>query len=110
MSLIAGVIDSTTNYVEHPEVVADRIERVARVVGDPHRIMGGRTAALKRPPAWVMSLKNWCGRSCALFATAPPSPRSDCSGKAPRRDAALLIGWAGQTVGGLRGRLVRHDR
>ncbi len=41
MSLIAGVIDSTTNYVEHPEVVADRIERVARVVGDPHRIMAG---------------------------------------------------------------------
>jgi 5-methyltetrahydropteroyltriglutamate--homocysteine methyltransferase len=41
MSLIAGVIDSTTNYVEHPEVVADRIERVARVVGDPHRVMAG---------------------------------------------------------------------
>jgi 5-methyltetrahydropteroyltriglutamate--homocysteine methyltransferase len=41
MSLIAGVIDSTTNYVEHPEVVADRIERVARVVDDPHRIMTG---------------------------------------------------------------------
>jgi len=41
MSLIAGVIDSTTNYVEHPEVVADRIERVARVIGDPHRIMAG---------------------------------------------------------------------
>jgi 5-methyltetrahydropteroyltriglutamate--homocysteine methyltransferase len=41
MSLIAGVIDSTTNYVEHPEVVGDRIERVARVVGDPHRIMAG---------------------------------------------------------------------
>ncbi len=30
-----------TNYVEHPEVVADRIERVARVVGDRHRIMAG---------------------------------------------------------------------
>jgi len=41
MSLIVGVIDSTTNYVEHPEVVADRIERVARVVDDPHRIMTG---------------------------------------------------------------------
>jgi 5-methyltetrahydropteroyltriglutamate--homocysteine methyltransferase len=41
MSLIAGVIDSTTNYVEHPEVVADRIERAARVVGDPRRVMAG---------------------------------------------------------------------
>ncbi len=41
ISLIAGVIDSTTNYVEHPEVVADRIERVARVVDNPHRVMAG---------------------------------------------------------------------
>jgi 5-methyltetrahydropteroyltriglutamate--homocysteine methyltransferase len=39
MILIAGVIDSTTNYVEHPEVVADRIERAARAVGDAHRVM-----------------------------------------------------------------------
>jgi 5-methyltetrahydropteroyltriglutamate--homocysteine methyltransferase len=31
--LIAGVIDTLTNFVEHPEVVADRIERVAEVVG-----------------------------------------------------------------------------
>ncbi len=39
--IVAGVIDTTTNYVEHPEVVADRLERVAAVVGDPHRIMAG---------------------------------------------------------------------
>ena len=37
--LAAGVIDTTTNYVEHPEVVADRLERVARAVGDPSRIL-----------------------------------------------------------------------
>jgi 5-methyltetrahydropteroyltriglutamate--homocysteine methyltransferase len=41
MKLIVGVIDSTTNYVEHPEVIADRIERAADAVGDPHRIMAG---------------------------------------------------------------------
>jgi 5-methyltetrahydropteroyltriglutamate--homocysteine methyltransferase len=39
--LIAGVIDTTTNYVEHPRVVADRIERVARALGDPRRIIAG---------------------------------------------------------------------
>jgi 5-methyltetrahydropteroyltriglutamate--homocysteine methyltransferase len=39
MVLLAGAIDSTTNYVEHPEVVADRIERAARAVGDPQRII-----------------------------------------------------------------------
>jgi 5-methyltetrahydropteroyltriglutamate--homocysteine methyltransferase len=39
--LIPGVIDTTTNYVEHPQVVADRIERVAKAVGDPRRIIAG---------------------------------------------------------------------
>ena len=41
MALVAGVIDTTSNYVEHPEVVADRIERAARAVGDPRRIIAG---------------------------------------------------------------------
>jgi 5-methyltetrahydropteroyltriglutamate--homocysteine methyltransferase len=39
--LIAGVIDSLTNFVEHPEAVADRVERVAMAVGDPHRVIAG---------------------------------------------------------------------
>jgi 5-methyltetrahydropteroyltriglutamate--homocysteine methyltransferase len=39
--IIAGVIDPTTNYVEHPEVVADRIARVAETVGDPTRVLAG---------------------------------------------------------------------
>jgi len=39
MLLIAGVVDPTTNYVEHPEVVADRIELAAHAVGDPQRVL-----------------------------------------------------------------------
>jgi 5-methyltetrahydropteroyltriglutamate--homocysteine methyltransferase len=39
--VVAGVIDTLTNFVEHPEVVADRIERVAQVVGDPTRVLAG---------------------------------------------------------------------
>ncbi|MGH7781938.1 MAG: hypothetical protein ACREQR_19135 [Candidatus Binataceae bacterium] len=39
--LIVGVIDTTTNYVEHPEVVAHRIELAAKAVGDARRIMAG---------------------------------------------------------------------
>ena len=38
--LIPGVIDSTTNFIEHPRVVAERIERYARMVG-PERVIGG---------------------------------------------------------------------
>jgi 5-methyltetrahydropteroyltriglutamate--homocysteine methyltransferase len=41
MVLVTGTIDTTNNFVEHPEVVADRIATVARSVGDPHRIMAG---------------------------------------------------------------------
>lgn len=37
--LIPGVIDTTTNFVEHPETVAGRIERIARAVDDPARII-----------------------------------------------------------------------
>jgi 5-methyltetrahydropteroyltriglutamate--homocysteine methyltransferase len=41
MALVAGVIDTTTNYVEHPEVVADRLERIAAAIGDPTRVIAG---------------------------------------------------------------------
>ena len=39
--IVAGVVDPLTNFIEHPEVVADRIEQVARVVGDPQRVQAG---------------------------------------------------------------------
>lgn len=38
--LVPGVIDSTTNFVEHPEVVAQRIERFAEIVG-ADRVLAG---------------------------------------------------------------------
>ncbi|HYD09490.1 MAG TPA: hypothetical protein VEA78_05255 [Acidimicrobiales bacterium] len=42
MSLVAGVIDTTNNYVEHPEVVADRLEVTVRATGgDPSRVIAG---------------------------------------------------------------------
>jgi 5-methyltetrahydropteroyltriglutamate--homocysteine methyltransferase len=38
--LIPGVIDSTTNFIEHPRVVAERIERYAGIIGRD-RVMAG---------------------------------------------------------------------
>jgi 5-methyltetrahydropteroyltriglutamate--homocysteine methyltransferase len=38
--IVAGVIDTTTNFVEHPELVAQRLLNFARLVG-PERVMGG---------------------------------------------------------------------
>ena len=40
MILVPGVIDSTNNFVEHPELVAQRIEQFARIVG-PDRVIAG---------------------------------------------------------------------
>jgi 5-methyltetrahydropteroyltriglutamate--homocysteine methyltransferase len=37
--LIPGVIDTTTNFVEHPEVVARRIAEAVGVVGDRERVI-----------------------------------------------------------------------
>lgn len=39
--IVAGVIDVLTNFIEHPEVVAERLERVAAEVGDPRRVLAG---------------------------------------------------------------------
>jgi 5-methyltetrahydropteroyltriglutamate--homocysteine methyltransferase len=38
--LIPGVLDSTTNYIEHPELVAERLCRFAEVVGKENVIAG----------------------------------------------------------------------
>ncbi len=38
--LIPGVLDSTTNYIEHPELVAQRLGRYAGVVGKENVIAG----------------------------------------------------------------------
>lgn len=38
--IVPGVIDTLTNFVEHPRLVAQRIERFARLVG-PDRVMAG---------------------------------------------------------------------
>ncbi len=39
-AIIPGVIDSTTNYVEHPQLVAQRIGRYARLVGRENVLAG----------------------------------------------------------------------
>ncbi|MBT5193058.1 MAG: hypothetical protein HOM07_11960, partial [Rhodospirillaceae bacterium] len=51
--LIAGVIDTTTNYVEHPRTVADRICRIAGAVGDPRRIIAGTDCGFETAAGFV---------------------------------------------------------
>jgi 5-methyltetrahydropteroyltriglutamate--homocysteine methyltransferase len=40
MVIIPGVLDSTTNFIEHPDLVAERIGRYARLVGRENVIAG----------------------------------------------------------------------
>jgi 5-methyltetrahydropteroyltriglutamate--homocysteine methyltransferase len=41
MLLIPGVIETTSNFVEHPEVVARRIEEAVAAVGERERVIAG---------------------------------------------------------------------
>jgi 5-methyltetrahydropteroyltriglutamate--homocysteine methyltransferase len=41
MAVIPGVIDSKSNFIEHPEVVAQRIEAVVDAIGDRERVIAG---------------------------------------------------------------------
>jgi 5-methyltetrahydropteroyltriglutamate--homocysteine methyltransferase len=50
--LVAGVIDPLTNIIEHPEVVADRIERVAAVIGDRTRVLAGTDCGFDTSAGW----------------------------------------------------------
>ena len=54
MLLIPGVIDSTTNYIEHPEIVADRICQVADAIGDRSRIIAGSDCGFGTFAGWEM--------------------------------------------------------
>ena len=38
--LVSGVIDTTTNFIEHPQLVAQRIERFTAIVGSDRVIAG----------------------------------------------------------------------
>src|SRR6201996_4223365 len=57
--LIPGVIDSTTNFIEHPKLVAQRIQRYANIVGRERVLAGvdcGFGTAVRTDPMIVDSL------------------------------------------------------
>ena len=86
--LVPGVIDSTTNYIEHPELVAQRIEQFTAIVG-PERVMAGTDCgfgtwsgfgAIDPDICWAKLRVAGRGRpdrrsastSCALIVKTPP--------------------------------------
>jgi len=58
--LIPGVIDTTTNYVEHPETVAMRIEEAALAIGDPRRIIAGTDCGFETSAGFATVVPDIC--------------------------------------------------
>jgi 5-methyltetrahydropteroyltriglutamate--homocysteine methyltransferase len=55
MILIPGVVDVTTNYVEHPHTIADRIELFVDVMGgDPSRVIAGTDCGFSTVAGYMM--------------------------------------------------------
>ncbi len=52
--LAAGAIDTTSNYVEHEEVVAQRLERAIEAVGDPRRVQACTDCGFETSAGYVM--------------------------------------------------------
>ena len=59
--IVPGVLDTTTNFIEHPELVAQRIVRYAEIVGRERVIAGtdcgfatfGRSNLVEPEIAWA---------------------------------------------------------
>ena len=60
MILIPGVIDVTTNYLEHPEVVANRICEAAEAVGDRSRVIAGTDCGFSTFTDYTMVAESVC--------------------------------------------------
>ena len=76
MLLVAGIIDTKTNYVEHPRLVADRLHQaVAAAGGDPTRVLAGTdcgfdtSAGSNRVEAGIVWLKLQAMREGADIAS-----------------------------------------
>ena len=52
--LIPGVIDSTVNYIEHPQVVCNRILEAVSVAGDRERVIAGCDCGFGTFAGWEM--------------------------------------------------------
>ena len=84
--LAPGVLDSTTNYIEHPELVAQRLLTYAEIVG-PERSSPAPTAGLAPGPVSGRSILTSAGPRCARCRRERswPAGGPSVSARAPRR-------------------------
>src|SRR5262249_44696047 len=92
MMLIPGVIDTTTNFVEHPEVVARRIEEAVAAVGDRERVIAGTDCGFG-----TFAGREW-GAEGGGWARAPTSPRGGCGANAAEANGRIAPAPKGESA------------
>ncbi len=75
MMLVAGVIDTKTNYVEHPRLVADRLHQAVTAAGGDRPACWPAPTAASTPPqaptGWTRALSGSSSRPCARGRKSP---------------------------------------
>ena len=91
MLLIPGVVETTSNFVEHPEVVARRIEEAVAAVGERERVIAGTDCGFGTftNREWVIEPAVWL-KLARDPRRAPISPRPGCGDARARRLDPLL--------------------
>jgi 5-methyltetrahydropteroyltriglutamate--homocysteine methyltransferase len=90
--LIPGVIDSTTNFIEHPELVAERIERFADIVG-PEQVIAGTDCGFATFAAMATIDPNIAWAKLAALSEGAKL----ATARLYRRSHRVLVGVASQT-------------
>ena len=80
--LIPGVLDSTNNFIEHPELVAQRICNIARVVGKENVLAGTDCGFATVAGYTPVEPKITWAKFAAMAARRPPRHRRAMVGRA----------------------------
>src|SRR5258705_8636967 len=73
--IIPGVLDTTTNFIEHPELVAQRIVQYARLVGRDRVVAGGDSGFAPSSPTPTSDPRSSVAKLPAMGeGTRPPPP------------------------------------
>ena len=90
--LIPGVISHSTNVVEHPELVAERLTRLAKLVGRDN-LLGGTDCGFAQAPT---------SSGCIPRSSGPSSPRSPRARGSLRSNCGADVCGSGPSGGQLR--------
>ena len=86
--LIPRVVDSTTNFIEHPELISERLCRFADIVGR-ERVIGGTDCGFSTFADSVPSTPTSSTRSSRASTRAPTSRAANSGARSLRRSRRL---------------------